>query len=190
MQEDTMDRNSDFYPFIAGERIYLREVRPSDVNENYYRWMNDPEVNKYLESRYYPNALENLAEYVQDRLRDKSSTFLAIVLKENHRHVGNIKVGPINWIHRLGDVGVLVGEKDMWGKAYGSEAISLIASYAFNTLNLHKLTAACCDSNIGSAKSFQKAGFTIEGVQRNHAFCGGRYEDVLLLGLVNPKEVR
>ena len=101
-----------FYPFLKGERIYLREVRPTDVTDTYYRWMNDPAVTTFLESRFYPNSLEGLREYVTHKLGDRDNIFLAIVLKADHRQIGNIKLGPINWIHRFGDIGILIGEKD------------------------------------------------------------------------------
>lgn len=169
--------------FLKGERIYLREVRPSDVNENYKSWMNDPEVTRYLESRFYPNSLEELQDYVTHKLGDRENVFLAILLNDGDRHIGNIKLGPINWIHRFADVGLLIGEKDCWGKGYATEAIRLVTAYAFKTLNLHHLTAGCYAENIGSAKAFIKAGWQQEGVRRSLFFCGGVFTDAIMLGI-------
>ncbi len=171
--------------FIEGEKLYLREVRLSDVNEDYYRWMNDPEVTNYTESRFYPNSMERLSEFVKSKIGDEYNVFLAIVLKEGDRHIGNIKLGPINFIHRFADVALIIGEKDCWGKGYAAEAIRLMADYAFGQLNLHKLTAGCYNANIGSEKSFQKAGFSIEGCRKSHYFLKGTYVDAILLGRVN-----
>jgi len=183
-----MTPNDNFFPFIEGDRIYLREVRVSDVNENYYQWMNDPEITQYLESRFYPNSIGTLQEYVKDFQGDKANIFLAIVLKENHKHIGNIKMGPINWFHRLADIGIMIGEKGSWGKGYASEAISVLVNFAFNTLNLHKLTAGCYEQNEGSLKAFQRAGFEIEGVRKRHCFFNGNYVDTILLGKINHTE--
>lgn len=174
--------------FIEGNRIYMREVRDSDVNETYYRWMNDPEIIHYLESRFAPNSRSSLLEYVKSFQGNKDSIFLAIVLKENDTHIGNIKIGPINWIHRLADIGIIIGEKDCWGKGYASEAISLLTDFAFNTLNLHKVTAACYEQNVGSLEAFQKAGFEIEGVRKQHCFSDGNYVGTILLGKINYTE--
>ena len=183
-----MSAKDNFYPFLVGERIYLREVRPSDVNDTYYRWMNDPEITQYLESRFYPNSIETLQEYVGNFLGNKDNIFLAVVLKENHKHIGNIKIGPINWFHRLADIGVMLGEKDSWGKGYASEAISLLAEYACNTLNLHKVTAGCYEMNQGAIRAFEKAGFVVEGVRKRHFFCQRKYVDTILLGRTNERE--
>ncbi len=173
-------------PFLVGVRIYLREVRPSDVSDTYYRWMNDPEITQYLESRFYPSSIEALQEYVRNFLGNKDNIFLAIVLKENHKHIGNIKMRPIDWFHRLADIGVMLGEKDSWGKGYASEAITLLAEHAFLTLHLHKLTAGCYKPNEGSLRAFEKAGFETEGVRKKHCFFNGKYVDAVLLGRINP----
>jgi RimJ/RimL family protein N-acetyltransferase len=149
--------------------------------------MNDPEVTKYLESRFYPNSLESLREYVSKRAADRNSFFLAICLQGEDRHIGNIKVGPIDSNHRFADIGIVVGEKDFWGKGYGSEAIGIVVQYAFEVLNLHKLNAGCYEAQVGSMKAFQKNGFEIEAIRKKHYFCNGSYMDGVLLGLINPK---
>jgi len=183
-----MCAKDDFYPFLVGERIYLREVRPSDVNDVYYCWMNDPEVTQYLEARFKPNSEETLKNYVQSLDGHRDNIFLAIVLKKSKNHIGNIKLGPIDWNHRCGDIGIIIGEKEQWGKGYASEAISLMTSYAFRTLNLHKVTAGAYEGNQGSVRAFEKAGFEVEGVRKSHFFYQGQYVDEVLLGMVNPEE--
>lgn len=183
----TVTVNDKIYPFLPGENLYLREVRPNDVNDNYYRWLNDREVTRFLESRFYPNSREKLREYVEEKLSDPNNLFLAIVLKEDHRHIGNIKLGPINWMHRFADIGILIGERDCWGRGHATEALRLLADYAFSELNLNKLTAGCYEANAGSLKAFQKAGFLKEGTLHRQFYCEGRYMDGILLGLVKPE---
>lgn len=182
-----MKNKPDFNRFLEGERIYLREVRPSDINEIYYRWMNDPEVTRYLETRFYPNSTEGLREYAAGKLGDRQNVFLAIVLKQGDRHIGNIKLGAINWIHRYADVGLMIGEKDCWGKGLATEAIRLVTEYAFKTLNLRRLTAGCYDANMGSAKAFLKAGWQQEGIRKSHFYSNGTYVDDILLGIVRSE---
>jgi [ribosomal protein S5]-alanine N-acetyltransferase len=183
--EDMMKKCVTQNIYLEGDRIYLRGIGLDDVNENYCRWLNDPEVNRYLESRFYPHTLDTLRNFVSSKIGDTDSPFFAIIVKDGDRHIGNIKIGPINYIHRFGDVGLLIGEKDCWNKGYGSEAIRLVVKYAFKILNLHKLTAGFYENNVQSIKAFQKAGFVQEGIRKSQYFVEGKYVDDVLLGVVN-----
>jgi len=174
--------------FIQGDRIYLRGLCCSDANERYHRWMNDPAITQYLESRFVPHSIESLSSFIKQFQDDRNNIFLAIVTNNDDEHIGNIKLGPINWIHRSADIGIIIGEKSCWGKGYASEAITLLANFAFNSLNLHKLTAGCYETNQGSLKAFQKAGFQIEGVRKENNFSDGKYVDGVLLGKINHND--
>lgn len=172
---------------MQSEHIYLRKVVPDDVNEAYCRWMNESATNRFLESRFYPHSIKTLSEYIIDKQGDNLNAFFAIILKDGDRHIGNIKLGPVDSNHRLADIGILIGEKDCWGKGYALEAINLVVDYAFNALNLHKVTAGCYAPNKGAIRAFEKAGFVQEGVRKAHCFFEGKYVDDVLLGLVRPQ---
>jgi RimJ/RimL family protein N-acetyltransferase len=174
---------TNFSPFLRGKQIYLREVRQSDVNERYYHWLNDPEINCYLEVRFVPRSLENISEYVRKMDAKENEPFFAICLNDSHEHIGNIKIGPINWYHRNADVSLLIGEKRLWGQGYASEAIALVTEFAFRTLNLNKLKAGCYGNNVGSARVFEKCGYQREGLLRGHVIVDGKDMDVILLGI-------
>ncbi len=173
-------------PILHGNRIFLREVSILDVNQEYYVWMNDKEVTRYLESRYKPYSMNSLKEYVTSVEKDSSQIFFAIILKLTNKHIGNIKIASINWFDRYADIGVMIGDKTCWGKGYATEAIKLVCDFAFKTVNLHKLTAGIYEPNIGSKKAFENAGFAVEGVKKSHHYVEGKYVDAILLGLVNP----
>ena len=171
-------------PFLKGEQIYLRGVDPSDTHGAYIEWVNDREITQYLETGYFPSDVEAVESYIEEMNGDDDVLFLAIVAAADDTHVGNIKLGPIDWIHRRGDIGLLVGERDYWGEGIGTEAIGLVVRHAFERLNLHKLTAGCYEQNVGSKRAFEKNGFEVEGRRRDHAAHGDGYADLLLLGLL------
>lgn len=182
-----MQRRKEKNGVIGGERIYLRRLVLADVTPRYCRWLNDPEVNRYLESRFRRHTLRSLERDVQGMLADARNVFFAIVLRDGDRHIGNIKLGPILKEHRLADMGILIGEKDCWGQGYAAEAIQLLVGYSFQVLRLHKVTAGCYASNQGSLKAFLKAGFVQEGLRRKHCYCQGKYVDDILLGKINAR---
>ncbi len=174
-------------PLTGGNRVYLREVRESDINENYCRWLNDHEVNQYLETRFSPYSEDMIRSYVREMTDDPNSVLMAIIHKKTKTHIGNIKIGHINWVHRFADISLMIGEKRFWGKGYGTEAIKLAVEYAFYTLNLRRLAAGIYANNIGSIKAFKKAGFLEEGRQKEHRFCHAAYVDDVLLGIIRSR---
>jgi RimJ/RimL family protein N-acetyltransferase len=107
-------------------------------------------------------------------------------LREDARHIGNIKLGPINRHHGTGDIGLLIGERSEWGKGHACEAIALFADYAFANLGLAKLTASCYSDNEGSRHAFLKAGFVEEGRRLAQYMSCGKRQDGVMLGRVNP----
>lgn len=174
-------------PILYGERIYLRRLTEDDATDNYVRWMNDPEINQYLESRFYTHTIESTKAFIRSVTNDNNYQF-GIFAKESNKHIGNIKVGGINHYHRYADIGFLIGEKDYWGKGIATEAIALATDFAFNTLKLHKLWGGLYSPNIGSLRAFQKNGYEQEGVKKSQYLLNGVYYDDILFGKVNPNE--
>lgn len=183
-EDEAVMKEDHFYCFLQGSTIFLREVRLSDVNDNYYCWMNDPEVNDYLETRFFPQSMGKIQEYVEMTNAKSDQVFLAVCLNQDGRHIGNIKLGPINWIHRFAEISLIIGDKEQWGKGHATEAIKLVADYAFQVLDLHKITAGSYSTHAGSVRAFVKAGFEIEGTGKKQYFCKGEYVDIIRLGKI------
>ena len=164
------------------DHLLLRTMLPEDVTETYVSWMNDPSVTQFLESRFEKHTLENLREYVGRMLGSPNTVLLAILEKPGLRHIGNLKLGPIESVHERSEIGILIGEKDAWGHGYATEAIKTISRFAFQELGLRKLTAGCYATNVGSRRAFEKAGFTCEAVRPRHYRSGEQIVDAVLLG--------
>jgi len=139
--------------------------------------MNDPCVTRYLESRFEAQTLENIVQFVRNVRADPDSIMWAICIGDAGDHVGNIKLGPVNWVHRFGDIGLMIGERSAWGRGYATETISLVSEFAFQDLRLHKLNAGMYRANIGSRRAFEKAEFQLEGTRNSHFWTGDEYTD-------------
>ncbi len=174
-------------PILYGERIYLRRLTEEDASQDYVDWMNDPEINQYLESRFYTHTIESTKDFIRSVTNDDNYQF-GIFLNGTDTHIGNIKVGGINHYHRYGDIGFLIGNRAYWGKGLATEAIQLVTDFAFNTLKLHKLVGGLYSPNIGSFKAFQKNGYEQEGVVKSQYLLNGVYYDAINFGKVNPNE--
>ena len=140
-----------------------------------------------MQNGIFPNSAESMQDYYQHTATSRSEMVLAIVLKENDRHIGNIGLHNIHQIFRSAEIGILIGEKDVWGQGYGTDAIRLLTYHAFNRLNLNRLASGAVSKNIGSIRAFEKAGFSREGVSRQAYFCQGQYEDCINMGLLRSE---
>lgn len=159
---------------VEGKRIVLRPVREIDIGKAYIDWMNDKLVNRFMETRFRRQDEHTITEYVKMMNNDDNIYFMAIILKEQSLHIGNIKLHVFPH-HRRGEISLFIGNKCCWGKGFATESINLISSFAFNVIKLHKVTAGCYSNNVGSAKAFEKAFFQREAVLRDHYLCEGQF---------------
>lgn len=170
---------------LKGNQIYLRRLTEDDVTEKYVSWMNNPEINQYLESRFVVHTLESTKAFIRSVTNDNNYQF-GIFLNDTNEHIGNIKIGGINHYHKYGDIGFIIGEKAYWGRGIATEAIKLATDFAFNELHLHKLWGGAYAPNIGSVRSFEKNGYACEGVKKSQYLTNaGVYVDDILYGKVN-----
>lgn len=161
--------------------VELFGLQPDDVTDEYVAWLNDPAVNRYLESRFVRHTPESTRRFVQTVVESDDSIVFGIRYAAEGRHVGNIKLGPVDRHHRRAEIGLLIGDRSIWGRGIASGAIELVTRYAFDSLGLFKVTAGCYASNVGSRRAFEKAGFVVEAIRKRHFLLDGAPEDAVLL---------
>lgn len=173
-----------YHPFLVGEMIYLRGLEKEDIKGNWFQWFNNQEVTEYMLHGAYPSSEEQHLDFYK-QVTSSSNTFaLAIIEKRTNRHVGNISLHHINWLDRRGEVSIIIGEPDVHGRGYGTEAIRLVAVHAFERLNLHKLWAGTHADNIAAIKAFQKAGFHVEARLKGELYRGNQYHEAVRLAIL------
>ncbi|MGF1555127.1 GNAT family N-acetyltransferase [Paucihalobacter sp.] len=147
---------------IESERLTYKRVSSEHISEDYVSWINDSEVNRYLETRGN-YTLDLLKSYIEQQY-DKATFFWAIHLKDSNKHIGNIKIDPINFETKSGEYGILIGDKLNWGKGYASEATIRIINYCFDELELTKITLGVIEDNVSAVNLYKKLGFKIDEV--------------------------
>lgn len=173
---------------ITGVRVYLRPLTVKDVSLEYLQWMKDKRVTDFLEERKDNTTFEGLRKYVKSVINDKNNYFFGIFFKENNKHIGNVKIGGVHKVHKYADIGILIGDKKVWGKGLGTEAIELTTKYAFEVLHLHKLFAGINELNISSYRAFIKAGYKDAGRFKSHLYYKGKFVDGILVEKINKNE--
>jgi RimJ/RimL family protein N-acetyltransferase len=148
------------------------------VTQKYVDWMNDPDVTQYTESRFRKHTFRGIKLYVQDISGSSNDYFYGIFL--DGEHIGNIKL-HVNIHHNLGDIGIIIGDKNEWGKGYATEAIKLVTNHGFNVLGLHKIYAGIYSNNKGSIGAFTKAGYSEDGYNKQTYLSDGEYVDEIIM---------
>lgn len=160
------------------DRLYLRILTPADVTQRYADWLNDPEVNRFLETRHSAQSVDSCRRFVEEMEKDPNSHLFGIFLKEDHMHIGNAKIGFIDQRYQTGQMSLFIGEKSCWGKGYAKEVIGCLTAIGFDALNLERIEAGCYERNLASLRAFLSAGYTVEGFYRKKFVsegerCGG-----------------
>lgn len=169
---------------LEGDRVYLRPVVPTDATPQYAGWLNDPETTRFLESGRRADTVESIAAYIARYQGRSDALFLAIVLREGDRHVGNLKLEPIDLTHQKAVLGIMIGDPSARGKGVGTEAILLALRYAFHELKLHRVALGVTADNLPAIRCYEKLGFKHEGrlreaIRREHG-----YVDHLWMGIL------
>lgn len=170
---------------LGSKKVLLRLVTLQDCNDKYVSWLQDPEVNQYLETRWQEQNIKTIKEFVSNMLNNSNSYLFAIIEKEHYNHIGNIKLGPINPHHSFADISYFIGDRSAWGKGYATEAILLITRFGFKRLGLHRLQAGIYASNGPSRRVLEKAGYQLEGTLEDKLKGANSWEDHILYALLN-----
>jgi ribosomal-protein-alanine N-acetyltransferase len=167
--------------FLTGERLYLRLVEKTDIPTS-IEWLNDQETTKWMQNGLYPKTEKEMLAYYNSM--QKPNLYLAIILKDGNRYIGNISLKNNSQNGYYSEVSIIIGDKSAWGKGYAPEAISLLAVHCFKRLNIHKLKAGAVVNNTACIRAFVRAGFHVEGTEREAVYSEGKFRDISVLALI------
>jgi len=166
---------------IFTESCLLKPISLKHVSQRYLGWLNNPNTNQFLETRFNVLSIATLKDYVISQTKRGDVLFYAIHSLDDI-YIGNIKLGPINVNHMTADIGFLIGDKSYQKKGIASQAIINLCEYGFS-LGIKKITAGAYSNNIGSIKTLLKSGFYEEGFRRSQVISNDERLGISLFGL-------
>jgi ribosomal-protein-alanine N-acetyltransferase len=169
---------------LRSKRLVLRSLKAADIGNSYFRWLRDAEITKYLEVRHTKPSVRGIKKYVEDCNRSEKACLAGIFLRREGTHIGNIKIGPINWRHKRAEIGLFIGERKLHGQGLALEAVQVTSKFCSKKLRLLKLTSGCYASNKASQKLFLRAGFKVEGRCSRHWKIGKNWDSGILFGKI------
>ncbi|OUS69948.1 hypothetical protein B1748_29895 [Paenibacillus sp. MY03] len=168
---------------INGERIILRALNQSD-SILLLHWVNNPRL-KELTGTVYPVSELEHKQWFEKKIVDQFSKIFGIEDTESKKLIGIIGLKQIDFINRNAELYIYIGEEDLWGQGLGTESVKLMVEFAFKEMNLHRIQLFAFSYNTRAIRSYEKAGFIVEGILKESVFRAGAYHDRVLMGIIS-----
>lgn len=167
---------------LTTSRLRLEPFQPHHLTERYVGWLNNPDVVRFSEQRHRRHTLESVAAYVRS-FEGLAHYLWAIVSTDGQLgHIGNISA-RIDSHNRVADVGILVGERRVWGHGYGGEAWNAVCAFLLRDAAMRKVTGGAAASNTAMLAIMRRAGMLEDGRRLRHLVIDGEEVDVIHMAL-------
>lgn len=163
---------------IETRRLLIEPFSERHLTKRYVSWLNDPLVVRFSAQRKKRHALASCRKYLRS-YKGTPHYFWAISTKGGGLgHIGNINA-YIDSFNQLADIGILIGERLVWGQGYGCEAWSAVCNYLFKKVGIRKITAGTLSINSRMLSLMKKTGMVDDGRRIRHVLWEGKEVDVV-----------
>lgn len=169
---------------ILGERIVLRRHVPDNLLA-FRRWYSDAEVARLTRYQEGIMPVAEIDRFFQARVVGPDSMALAIHLREGDRLIGTCAFSQLDGDNGSALFHITIGEKDAWGRGYGTEATGMMVQHAFERLGLHRVALSVFGFNERAIRAYRRVGFVVEGRARQSIWRDGRYWDELQMSMLD-----
>lgn len=170
---------------LTGDHFTLRPFQQEHISPRLLAWLNNPAVNQFLEVRFTPQTHATALAYMKTYYGETQKYMWGIFPEVSDNLIGTVTLHDINRIHGVGEVGLLIGDTDYWGKGASNEVLETVLSFAFESLGLRRVTGGSYALNQGMNFTFKRLGFTFEGKQREAWYISpGVYTDGYRWGIL------
>ena len=175
---------------LKGELVRLSALDADELSKAFTRWSRDSEFKRLLDSNAVRMNSEKVAQKWLEKEIDEQSViqhWFSIRALADDKLLGDIDLFVANWTGRDAFVGLGIGEREFWGKGYGTDVMRVILRYAFTEVNLNRVTLNVFEYNPRAIRSYEKAGFRHEGRVRQFLNKEGRRWDMLFMGILREE---
>ena len=171
-----------------GSLVRLKAIDQATAAEVFARWELDSEFNRLNDSGpAFPPTAKRVREEMESSEPHGNRFTFAIHTLADDRLLGFIGISVTHWVNSDAYVGIGIGERDFWGKGYGTDAMRVMLRYAFRELNLHRVSLTVFEYNPRAMRSYEKAGFVVEGRLRAWLNREGRRWDMIHMGILRAE---
>jgi RimJ/RimL family protein N-acetyltransferase len=168
---------------LTGSQVVLRRHVPENLAA-FRRWYSDPEIARLARYQEAPMRPEEIERFFTARVVGPDALAMAIHERDTGRLVGTCAFSQLDGDNGSALYHITIGEKDAWGRGFGTEATSLMLDHAFGTLGLHRIALFVFEFNERAIRTYRRCGFVVEGRARESIFRDGRWWDELAMSVL------
>ena len=183
-RHSSMAHRSWFPEKLEGDAVVLRRHVAANLDA-FLRWYSDPEVARLTRYQDGPMRAEEIERFFASRALGPESLSLAIHLRDSNRLIGTCALSQLDHENGSALFHITIGEKDTWGRGYGTEATRLMLDHAFGTLSLHRIGLSVFSFNERAIRSYLSCGFVMEGRAREAIWRDGRWWDEITMSVLH-----
>lgn len=175
---------------FTGKLTRLIAEDPDKMGEVIAKWARDSEFYQLFDSdptlpRNAKRATERMREHAE---KNRPGSFpFDVVRLEDERTIGEGGLFDAFSQHRNAWLAIGIGERELWGKGYGTDAVNILLRFAFQELNLHRVNLATFEYNARAIHAYEKIGFVHEGKIRKAMKRDGRRWDMIAMGILREE---
>jgi len=175
---------------LHSKLVRLTAEEPQELAEAISRWDQDSEYRRLLDAE--PSNLfsvKKLKEWIEKDQEKTPPSFYGFAIRtlEGDHLVGFTGLDGNTFPHSEAFVGIGLGEREFWGKGFGTDAMNVILRFAFQELNLRRVSLDTFEYNPRAIRSYEKAGFVHEGRAREFLWREGRRWDLIFMGILREE---
>ena len=173
-----------FPEVLTGDLVVLRRHAPENVTA-FQRWYADPEIARL--ARYQPTPMRpaEIDRFFEARVVGPDALAMAVHERATDRLVGTCAFSQLDGENGSALYHITIGESDVWGRGYGTEATRLLLDHAFGTLALHRIALFVFEFNDRAIRAYRRCGFVVEGRSRESIWRDGRWWDELAMSILD-----
>ena len=170
---------------LVGNKVRIRNISRADI-PLLVKWKNDPIIADFVRGGPINTTFEIENRRYEKGLGEHDAVRLIIETLKNEA-VGFISLGDIDKDNMKAEVGMLIGEKKLWHRGLGTDALVTLLRHLFIELGFHRVGLEVFEYNNRAKSVYEKIGFRVEGLQRQGLFRNGRYYDIILMGILQEE---
>ena len=168
------------------ESIRLTTLEDCDI-EKIFEWTNVPSIRDLTMHPRLPVPKQSVMDWVNELRHQRSVSKIVFGIRVSNELVGMALLHELDQFQRKTIIGLYIGGASNQSRGIGFVATSLLIDYAFNGLDLRKISLEVISENNKAINLYKKLGFIHEGTKREDYFLDGKCFDVSIYGMLRSE---